>query len=32
MSERIVGTVTVNGMFDPNRQRWARATPEPAPE
>ncbi len=24
---RLVGTVTVNGMFDPNRQRWARATP-----
>lgn len=25
--ERIVGTVTVDGMFDPNRHRWARATP-----
>ncbi|HSW05452.1 GNAT family N-acetyltransferase [Aquabacterium sp.] len=25
--ECIVGTVTVNGMFDPNRHRWARATP-----
>lgn len=24
---RLVGTVTVNGMFDPNRQGWARATP-----
>lgn len=23
----LVGTVTVNGMFDPNRHRWARATP-----
>jgi GNAT superfamily N-acetyltransferase len=25
--ERIVGTVTVDGMFDPNQHRWARATP-----
>lgn len=24
---RLIGTVTVNGMFDPNRQAWARATP-----
>lgn len=25
--EHIVGTVTVDGMFDPNLHRWARATP-----
>lgn len=24
---RLLGTVTVNGAFDPNRQAWARATP-----
>lgn len=24
---RLVGTVTVNGVFDPNRHGWARATP-----
>jgi GNAT superfamily N-acetyltransferase len=24
---RLVGTVTVNGAFDPNRHGWARATP-----